>query len=240
MIFESIGDILQIIVSRDWKTFRSALLSRPALFCHAASAVSACSQLNGMTLLHAVVRYDPPLDVIARMIEICPHMPAATDRVGRTPLHVAAGLGCPASLLDIIARAHPAACDAQDVEGKKPLHFICDSSCVLFEEDLGGSPRQPPNHDAVVALLPYSFHAAASKDDEGMTPLEHAIMSNASATTVKLLQSMTRKGMQLYGGLQSFVSATKRLQVHIIPNTSTSSPKPAKKMRRMQCGEFSV
>jgi ankyrin repeat protein len=239
-MFESIGDILQIIVSRDWNTFRSALLSRPALFRHAASAVSACSRLNGMTLLHAVVRYDPPLEIVAQMIEICPHMPAATDCLGRTPLHVAAGSGCSASLVAIIARLYPAACHAQDDEGKTPLHFICDSSCVLFEEDHGCSPRQPPNHEAVVALLPYSLRATALEDNEGKSPLEHAIMSNASAKTVKLLGSISRKGIQLNGGLQSFVSATKRLQVHIIPNTSSCSPNPAKKIRRITCDEFCV
>ena len=197
-----------------------------------------------MTLLHAIVRYDPPLDVVAHMIEICPEMPAAKDCLDRTPLHVAAGSGCPASLLNTIARAHPAACDAIDEEGKTPLHFVCDSSCVLFDEDLdndenGGTPRQPPNHDAVSALLSHSFHAATLEDDEGMSPLEHVIMSNASMETVKLLQSATKAGMQLKNEvLQSFIAAAKRVDVSI-PSSHTSS-RPTKMIRRVTLNEFFV
>ena len=223
-MFESIGDVLQIMVSRDWETFRSDLVSRPTSFRHIASAVSACSQLNGMTLLHAAVRHDPPLDIVAKMIEICPHMTASKDCLGRTPLHVAAGSGCSAALLHMIARAHPAACDAQDEEGKTPLHFVCDSSCVLFEDDLdndknnnGGTPRQPPKHDAVSTLLCHSSIAATLEDDEGMSPLEHAIMSHASLTTVKLLlRSVMGSGV-----------------------SGSTSPRPAKKIRRISFDDTS-
>jgi len=194
----SIGDVLQIIVSQDWETFRSALLSSPALFRNWASAISACSQLNGMTLLHAVVRHNPPVDIIVRMIEICPNMPAAKDCVNRTPLHVAAGSKASATVLNVIARAHPAACNAQDDEGKTPLHFACDSSCVLFEGDdrVDTRTRQPPNHDSVAALLLHSFHASILKDDEDMSPRELAILSNASTRTVNLLYACQREARE--------------------------------------------
>jgi ankyrin repeat protein len=119
-------------------------------------------------------------------------MTAAKDCLDRTPLHVAAGSKASASLLKLLADACPAACDVQDEEGKTPLHFACDSSCVLFEEDHdnhgNGTSKPPPNHEAVAALLSYSIHAATLKDDEDMTPLEHAIMSQASSQTVELLE----------------------------------------------------
>jgi hypothetical protein len=108
-----------------------------------------------------------------------------------------------ASLLKLLAHACPAACDVQDEEGKTPLHFACDSSCVLFEEDHhddgddDDTSKQPPNHESVAALLSYSIHAATLEDDEEMSPLEHAIMSGASLETVKLLQSATSKGMRM-------------------------------------------
>jgi len=231
-MFQSIGDVLQMIASRDWETFRSAVLSRPALFRHIASAVSSCSELNGMTLLHAVVRYNPPLDVVAQMIRLCPDMSAAKDCLGRTPLHVAAGSKASASLLKLLAHACPAACDAQDQERKTPLHIVCDSSCVLFEDDLNenGTLRQPPNHDAVAALLSYSLHVVTLEDDEDMSPLEHAIMSNASLKTVRMLQSATRKRKQLNDGLRSFIIAAKALQVSIL-SSHASVPSAKKKIR---------
>ena len=90
----------------------------------------------------------------------------------------------------------------QDDEGKTPLHFACDSSCVLFEDQVDidendastSNQESAPNHKSIVALLSVSLHATTLEDDEEMSPLEHAIMSNASLKTVKLLQAATRKG----------------------------------------------
>jgi len=169
-MFSSIGDILELIVLQDWETFRSTVLSNPDSFRNIASAISACSELNGMTLLHAAVHFNPPLDIVTQMIRLCPHMTAAKDCLDRTPLHVAAGSKASASLLKLLAHTCPAACDVQDEEGKTPLHFACDSSCVLFEEDhendKGNTSKQPPNHESVAALLSYSIHAATLEDDE--------------------------------------------------------------------------
>ena len=131
---------------------------------------------------------------------------------------MAAGSKASTSLIMLIARACPAACVVQDEEGKTPLHFACDSACVLFEDQNDGendASDQPPtpNYDSVRALLSYSIHAATLEDDEEMNPLEHAIMSNASLKTVKLLQSATSKGTQLERESRSFMTAMKSLQV---------------------------
>ena len=171
-----------------------------------------------MTLLHAAVRFNPPLDMVAQMIRLCPLMTAATDCLGRTALHVAAGSNASASLIKLIALACPAACEVQDEEGKTPLHFACDSSCVLFEDhndDENDASNQPPNHESIRALLSYSIHAATLEDDEEMTPLEHAIMSDASLKTVKLLQHATSKGMQLKKGSKSFMTAMKMKSLQV-------------------------
>lgn len=113
-MFESIGDILELIVDQEWDSFRSNALLDRDIFHHLDSVVSSCSQLNGMTVLHAVVRYNPPLDLVEQIIQYCPDMPAVQDCVGRTPLHVAAGSGASVGLLNILAHAYPEACDVQD------------------------------------------------------------------------------------------------------------------------------
>jgi ankyrin repeat protein len=200
-----------------------------------------------MTLLHAAVRFNPPLDIVTQMIEFCPHMTAAKDCLDRTPLHVAAGSGASPELLALIAHACPAACDVQDEEGKTPLHFACDSSCVLFEDDQENdesrTSKQPPNHESIAALLSHSIHAATLEDEEEKTPLEHAIMSDASLKTVKLLQSATSKGMQMREGPQSLITATKRLHLRVQDDFTplpanckcnlSSSSRPQKKSRRI-------
>ncbi|KAL7448727.1 hypothetical protein ACHAWC_001468 [Mediolabrus comicus] len=170
------------------------------MFRNVAGAVSSCSQLNGMTLLHAAARYDAPLAIVSRMIELCPHMTSAQDCLGRTPLHVAAaGVGSGATssnLLKLIAHADPAVCDIQDEEMKTPLHIACDNSCVLFEEDYDDEeyagadlPPPPPCHMSVKTLLACSLRPVTLQDAEGKTPLQHAIASNALSETIQLFQS---------------------------------------------------
>ena len=110
-----------------------------------------------MTLLHAAIFFDPPLDIAAQMIRICPHLTdSATDCLNRTPLHVAAGSKASASLIKLIARAYPAAC-VVDEEGKTPLHFVhVDDE----NDDAFTSNQEQPKHESnesIAALLSISL-----------------------------------------------------------------------------------
>jgi hypothetical protein len=169
-----------------------------------------------MTLLHAVVRCNPPLYMVAKMMKICPDLPAAKDCLGRTPLHVAAGSAASPRLIKLIAHAHPASCDATDEDGKTPLHFACDSSCELFEDDATNQwmPREVC-HDTVCALLSESMLAATIEDMDEMNPLEHAILSDAELKTVKMLQKAACKTLES------------------LSRSSSPKPNPEKRPRRV-------
>ena len=153
-----------------------------------------------MTLLHAVVKCDPPIDLVLDMIEICPDLTAAKDCLGRTPLHVAAGSSASPKLIKILAHVHPDSCDAQDIDGKTPLHFACDTSCELFEEDDAAADAsntdREPCHDSIRALLSESLVATTVEDIDEMNPVEYAIMSGAPLKTVKLLQHASVKHLR--------------------------------------------
>lgn len=133
-MLQLVASLLDDIHRHDWQTFQSAVLSNPAYFKAVTKTIASCPELN-MTLLHAVARHNPPLDIVAKMISTCPKLPAARDCLNRTPLHVAAGSGASSKLIKLIAYACPASCEAQDEDGKTPLHYACDTSCELFEED---------------------------------------------------------------------------------------------------------
>ena len=151
-----------------------------------------------MTLLHAAVRYNPPIELVLDMLTICPALLSATDCLGRTPLHVAAGSGATPDLIKSLAYAYPSACDIQDIDGKTPLHLACDSDCELFATDEESVvARGPPCHDAIRALLSESLAAATIEDVDEMNALEHAIMSNAELKTVKLLQNAATKHLRV-------------------------------------------
>lgn len=118
-------------------------------------------------------------------------MTAATDSLGRTPLHVAAGSGASPTLTALIAHAHPPACDVQDKDGKTPLHFACDCSCVLFDDEGNNKnmnfTKQVLHHESIAALLSYSVRAVTLRDFEEMIPLQHAVLSRASFRTIRLI-----------------------------------------------------
>jgi hypothetical protein len=195
-VLNSIDILLDIIDRQDWRTFRFAALSNSAYFRAITNAIANCPETNGMTLLHAVVRCNPPLDLVAKMMEICPDLPAAKDCLGRTPLHVAAGSAATPNLIKLIAHAHPASCDATDDDGKTPLHFVCDSSCELFEDDDIINQSREVCHDTIRALLSESMHAATIEDVDEMNAIEYAIMSDAQLKTISLLQMSARKSFE--------------------------------------------
>ena len=187
-LLNSIVTLLGIVESQNWHTLEKLALSNPATFRALCKAVAGCEEFHGMTLLHAVVRYDPPLNVVAKMIEICPDLLSAMDCLGRTPLHVAAGMGASPRLIKLIAHSCPSSCIAQDEDGKTPLHFACDSSCELFEDDSSSLSRSTVDHESIRVLLSADLHAATMEDLDEMNPLEYAILSDAELNTVKLLQ----------------------------------------------------
>lgn len=184
--------LLDIIETQDWETFESVALSNPKAFQIISRRIANCPEFNGMTLLHACVRYDPPLHIVSQMIRLCPEMTEAQDCLKRTPLHVAAGTGASASMVKLLAKACPKSCDVQDEDGRTPLHFACDSSSELFD-DQNDEPRGPPSYEVVRALLSESLHAATLEDEDGMSALEYAITSDGSIKVVNLLQKATQK-----------------------------------------------
>lgn len=96
-----------------------------------------------MTLLHAAAVYNPPTELVIDMLQISPTLIKATDDLGRTPLHMAAaGSGVNPDLIKCLANIYPAACTIQDVDGKTPLHHVCDTSCGLFVNDTADHTTQ--------------------------------------------------------------------------------------------------
>lgn len=196
---DKVSHLLGLLESHQWTCFRSTALPNPIYFKALTNLIAQMPQLNGMNLLHAALRYNPPAELILEMLEICPALLKGTDSLGRTPLHVAAGSGVTKpDLIKYLANIYPAACDIQDIDGKTPLHLACDSSCELFEvEDDNDTTnellRGPPCHDTIRALLSESLAAATIEDVDEMNALEYAIMSNAKLKTVKLLQNAATK-----------------------------------------------
>lgn len=187
--------LLGLIESQDWIRFEEVALANHRTFKVISKTISECEEFNGMTLLHACVRYDPPISVLQQMIELYPQALAGEDCLGRTPLHVAAGSGASPYVLKVLTTSYPEACNIQDEDGRTPLHFACDTSCELFEDD-EYSPRSPPSLETVRVLLSGSLDAVTLEDVDEMNAVEYAILSDASMEVVKLLQKASQRVMK--------------------------------------------
>mmetsp|Transcript_3752 Transcript_3752/g.9572 ORF Transcript_3752/g.9572 Transcript_3752/m.9572 type:complete len:232 (-) Transcript_3752:140-835(-) len=187
--------LLNLIEAQDWTRFAEVALSNPNTFKMISKTVSACEELNGMTFLHACVRFDPPISILQQMINLYPQALRGEDCLGRTPLHVAAGCGASPYVMKILTINYPEACNMQDEDERTPLHFACDASCQMFEDD-DSKPRCPPSLDVIRVLLSGSLDAVTLEDADEMNAVEYAIISDAPMEVVKLLQKATQRVMK--------------------------------------------
>jgi ankyrin repeat protein len=184
--------LLQLIEAKDWQKLNSIFLLNPEKFRSMSSMInSKSSSFNGMTLLHATCRFNPPSKIVRRMIELCPDDVKAVDCLNRTPLHVAAGTGASFNVVDALLDAYPQACDTQDDDGRTPLHLACDRSCILFEGSVNSNDA--PNYDIVSNLISASPSSVTLEDDDEMTALEYALMSSGELNVVRMLQKASQK-----------------------------------------------
>jgi len=195
-VLNYISFILNLIEAQDWIKLESVALSNPKTFKIISQSISDCQDFNGMTLLHACVRFNPPIKILDQMIRLYPQALKGEDCLGRTPLHVAAGSGVSPMVIKILTINYPQACTVQDEDGRTPLHFACDSSCELFETD-ECSPRGPPDLDTIRVLLSGSLDAVTLEDEDEMNAVEYAIISDAPMKVVNLLQKATEKVMKM-------------------------------------------
>jgi ABC-type cobalamin transport system ATPase subunit len=110
---------LHAINDQDWPTL-SDVLDSPYL--SSKMEMTASSDLQQVHILHLLVRYNPPTQLVAKLIKLLPNQLTLSDKRSRTVLHIAGR-----SHANIELTYH-AACTMQDLEGKTPLHFACDGS----------------------------------------------------------------------------------------------------------------
>jgi len=183
--------ILEIIQSENWQSFEYAINIHPIAFQAFARVISQSSELNGMTILHSCVRFNPPPHIVKTLLKLMPESPRCVDCMHRTPLHIAAGMMASLPIMQLLSDAYPHACTMGDDGGRTPLHLVCDSTCALFE---GGqeSMREPPSYGVVRMLIKVSPSSVPLEDEDGISALEYAILSELPIEVVKLLQYATQ------------------------------------------------
>ena len=218
-----------VIRSGRWSAFENIALSNPSVFRMICSAMPTCDEFRGTSLLHVCLRYSAPLKIVAKIIEMYPDRTAALrarDGMGRTPLHVAAACDADAMVIKLLGSADPATCNILDDDGRTPLHLACDISGDIIHDENDKPPppkqREAPSYDVVRALLSESLEPTLVEDEDGMSPLEYAIISGASIEVVNLLQKATMHVLRKGGGEDhSQNNKRKRLPASVITPDNT-------------------
>ena len=111
---------------------------------------------------------------------------------------------------------YPGACMKQDLDGKAPIHFACDTNFILYERDMNANNSRRDGHlvlstiVSLVSLAPSSIHL---EDCDEMNAIELAILSDASKTLVSLLQNVS--ALEHKKLLNKDTASMKRLEKHI-------------------------
>jgi len=129
------------------------------------------------TPLHLACRaYNPPFDVIQRLIECCPESVEWCDNGSWLPLHYACAYGSSVDVLQVLIEAFPGSRIAQDRRGRTPLHFAI----------LARSKRRDGEMSEAVRLLSEGG-ATELMDEAGMLPFHIAC---AFGTSTDVLQTL--------------------------------------------------
>jgi hypothetical protein len=121
-----INRMIHCIDSNNWADLEYMLRTNPKEFKAVSAAISRSPHLNGMTVIHSCIRFNPPPHIVQLIIQLDPTSVSSVDCLNRTPLHIAAAVRADLQSIMLLICEYRRACAVQDVDGKTPLHFACD------------------------------------------------------------------------------------------------------------------
>ena len=164
---------------------------------------SGLQAFKGETILHLIMVYQPPVQVIDLLVHrMSQKQPgtvpeASTDIQGKTPLSVAVAHNCDVAvihrLMNGVASVVPAV--AKDSWHRLPLHWACanpkgSSKGKKWSLVCGYRSKDSDNMTKIIEMLIKVYpHAVTIKDRNGMTPFDLAVKHDANPYVLFLLDS---------------------------------------------------
>lgn len=168
------ANLESLVARRKWNRIRSLLSSADS------DLLEVYAQNSARDILHILFASDPPLDVVTDLLTLCPSRVEAIDSTGRTPLHMATASGASAEVVEPLIALHPAAAGSRDSRGETPLM-------------LAAAHGKRADKSLIKALIRASPHTVNDEDDEDMSALEYALLSEVPRDVFRMLQKSCAK-----------------------------------------------
>mmetsp|Transcript_19741 Transcript_19741/g.42512 ORF Transcript_19741/g.42512 Transcript_19741/m.42512 type:complete len:268 (-) Transcript_19741:111-914(-) len=167
----ALASLESLIARRKWNRIRSLLDTDHGL---------AIAEHATRDVLHILYASDPPLDIATDLLGLCGDRVREKDSTGRTPLHFATASGAPVEVVEPLISMYPAAAGLPDCRGETPLM-------------LASAHGKNADKSLVKALIRASPHTVIDEDDEGMSALEYALLSEVPRDIFRMLQKSCAK-----------------------------------------------
>lgn len=152
-------------------------------------------------LLFLACEFNPPQRFIDTLIDIHPDIVFDVDSISKkTPLHVACEYGASPYVIELLVIKNKDSLIAKDFEGKLPLHRVCESYVMNYDEAEELSFDEDLNislFETLEVLLESKPQSVFEEDDDGICPIEHAILSDSAYGIVQFLRKVSEKERRL-------------------------------------------
>lgn len=162
----ALASLESLIARRKWNRIRSLLDTDNGL---------AFAEHATRDILHILYASNPPLDIATDLLGLCGNRVQEEDSTGRTPLHFATASGAPVEVVEPLISMYPAAAGLPDCRGETPLM-------------LASAHGKSADKSLVKALIRASPHTVIDEDDEGMSALEYALLSEVPKDIFRMVQ----------------------------------------------------
>jgi len=189
----------RLVQRRHWWRLRTFLNSAEGKNQVLSSLVSLDSDMGEKkeNILHMACRKRAPLYILERLCEIQAMLAVETNAQGQTALHIAVAAQASSSVVEYLLQTNPAATFVRDDDSRTPLHLACMGAMSgEYYDDPMLWIAYSPDFATVRLLCDANPHMANEEDAEGMTPIEHALVSNAHASIVHYLRHVSAAAMK--------------------------------------------
>lgn len=142
-------------------------------------------------LVHLVCRFRAPTCVVRLVAETYPESLKSPDAMGRFPIHIACAWGASTETIEFLIYQDSVAASMQDNEGKAPIHHLCQSFQLNYQDTLCMSTGEAMLSiiNMLKAVAPNSFNL---EDNEEANAIEYAIESDTNIKIIRTIQRACR------------------------------------------------